>query len=419
MMLTYPIFADWIGCIQCGDTKMPDYLSLLSTGARKVRPSELRELMKIIERPDMVSFAGGIPDPGLFPRAAYDECYRDALSVLNAPRSLQYAATEGYLPLREWIAEQMRSKGLTCTPDNILLTSGSQQGLELIGKLLINKGDRVCTSRPTYLGALQAFTAYEPAFDEVTGGSRDSSAKLLYVVPDFANPSGETMSAPERDALVSRAHRENSIIVEDAAYSSLRFEGADLPPIAALDVSLSGSIDTCRTLYCGTFSKTLSPGVRVGWVCGPRDLIGRLTLLKQGADLHSSTINQIATLGVAKACFEEHVTMLRGVYRARRDAMLIALSRYAPEGTAWTRPEGGLFIWLRLPQKVDASALFEEAVKRGLAFVPGAAFFPDEAERNTMRLSYSLNPEPVIDDGIRRICELISAAGDNGYARAS
>jgi DNA-binding transcriptional MocR family regulator len=377
-----------------------------------MKASEIRELLKLVSRPSMISFAGGIPDQGLLNTGAFQDAYREAFAgPLNAREALQYSTTEGYLPLRQWIAARMSASGVACSPDHILITNGSQQGLDLIGKLLLDPGDKVLTARPTYLGALQSLSAFEPVFAALADPDNraDDPARLIYLVSDFANPDGHTLDLAARQQALARADRLGAIIVEDAAYTDLRYDGEPLPSIAALDQARSGNIEATRTLYCGTFSKTLSPGLRIGWICGPRALIARLTLLKQAADLHTATINQMVMHHVAIACFDAQTTRARAIYRVRRDAMLAALARYAPEGTAWTRPDGGMFIWMTLPPHIDARALLEQAIRADIAFVPGSAFFPDGSGRNTMRLSFSLCDEAMIEVGIFKLCQLIAS----------
>jgi DNA-binding transcriptional MocR family regulator len=390
----------------------------LSARARSVKASEIRELLKLVGRPSMISFAGGIPDPALFSVALFQDAWREAFSGPSIAReALQYSTTEGYPPLRQWLAEHMTKMGVPAEADNILITSGSQQGLDLIGKLLLDKGSTVATHRPTYLGALQAFSAFEPSFSSIDAPQPvgDAAARLLYLVPDFANPTGLTMSRAARRAALEQAQILNAVIVEDAAYTALRYDGEPLPPIAALDAATAGSIEGTRTLYCGTFSKTLSPGLRVGWIAGPKALIRKLAMLKQGADLHTASFNQMVMHQVAMAGFDTQVERIRAVYRTRRDAMLAALDRHAPTGVRWKRPEGGMFIWLELPEHIDAAALLKQAIRRDIAFVPGGAFYPDGTGRNTLRLSFSLSDEAQIEVGIFKLCELI---GQQGMARA-
>ena len=386
----------------------PDYT--ISSRASAMRASEIRELLKLLDRPGMVSFAGGIPDPSLFDLESFRAAYESALSEnVNA---LQYSTSEGYPPLRRWIARRMSHLGVDCTEDDILVTHGSQQGLDLIGKLFLDPGSALITEAPTYLGALQSFSACEPDFTTVCfrdglAETNATAARLIYLVPDFANPSGRTMTLEEREAALELARRTGAVLVEDAAYTDLRYEGERIPAIAALDVAASGSIEQTRTLYCGTFSKTLSPGLRVGWICGPTTLIRRLTLIKQAADLHTATINQQVLYRIAKTGFDAAVNRARTVYASRRNAMLDALRRHAPAGVTWTEPAGGLFIWMSLPDGTDTATLLEKAIEKNVAFVPGTAFFSDRSGKNTMRLSYSLLSEEVMETGLRILCGLM------------
>lgn len=393
----------------------------LSARAGSMKASEIRELLKLVGRPSMISFAGGIPDPALFNVALFQEAWREAFSGPSIAReALQYSTTEGYLPLRQWLATHMAERGVPAGPDNILVTTGSQQALDLIGKLLLDKGNSVLTARPTYLGALQAFSACEPVFAPIdtphpTGAE---APRLLYLVPDFANPTGLTMSRPARLKALDQARALNAVIVEDAAYTALRYDGEPAPAIAALDFAQAGSIEATRTLYCGTFSKTLSPGLRVGWICGPTALIRRLALLKQGADLHTASFNQMVMHRVA-AGFDAQVQHIRSVYRSRRDAMLAALERHAPPGVRWKRPEGGMFIWVELPEHIDAGALLQRAIREDIAFVPGSAFFPDGSGRNTMRLSFSLSDEAQVEIGIFKLMTLVAEQAQGRTVKVS
>lgn len=389
----------------------------LSSRARSIKASEIRELLKLVGKPSMISFAGGIPDPTLLSVGLFQEAWRQVFAGPSIAReALQYSTTEGYLPLRQWIAQHMQQRGVPAGPDNILVTSGSQQALDLIGKLLLDPGSTVVTATPTYLGALQSFSAYEPQFAglDAPQPTGPNAPRLLYLVPDFANPDGATMSKAARHQALDQARALNAVIVEDGAYSALRYDGEDLPPIAALDAARAG-IESSRTLYCGTFSKTLSPGLRVGWVCGPAALIRKLTLLKQGADLHTATTNQMVIHHVASAAYDEQVARARMLYRIRRDAMLAALERHAPSGLRWKKPEGGMFVWLELPAHLDAGALLHQALRQDIAFVPGGAFHPGGAGHNTMRLSFSLCDEAQIEVGIFKLCDLI---GQHGMAKA-
>lgn len=388
-----------------------------------MKASEIRELLKLLDQPDIISFAGGIPDPALFPTEAFRTAFDAALVNGPSAQALQYSVSEGYRPLRDWIAGQMGKIGVPCTADNILITSGSQQALDYLGKLMISPKDTVLLGWPTYLGALGAFNAYEPTYDRLDPlANRDAASfaakadeaggrvKFAYLSVDFANPTGETLDRAAREAVIDLADALDIAVVEDAAYQTLRFDGEAIPPILALEIARKGSIEACRTLYCGSFSKSLAPGLRVGWICAGHEVISRLVLMKQAADLHSSTINQMATDHVARACFDDHVAKLRATYQARRDRLLAALAREMPEGVSWTRPEGGMFVWLTLPPSIDAADLLAQSLAtERVAFVPGRAFFADGSNGNTLRLSFSCANEAAIDEGMKRLGRLIRA----------
>lgn len=401
-----------------------NWTDILATRTRRMKASEIRELLKLLDQPDILSFAGGIPDPALFPKDAFAAAYAEVLASPQGQAALQYSVSEGYRPLRDWIAARMQALGIPCTPDNILITSGSQQALDYLGKLLLSPGDTALVGWPTYLGALGAFNAYEPRYDrldpqanrpaesfatqaEAAGGR----VKFAYLSTDFANPTGQTLDLAARNALLDLADTLDIAVIEDAAYQTLRYDGGPIPPILALDIARKGSIEATRTLYCGSFSKSLAPGLRVGWVCGATEVIRRLVLMKQAADLHSPTINQIVTHRVARDHFDAHVATLRDTYKARRDRMLAALAREMPEGVTWTKPDGGMFIWLTLPPQIDAAQLLATSLQtERVAFVPGRAFFADGSNGNTLRLSFSCADERMIDDGMRRLGQAIRRA---------
>ena len=383
----------------------------------RMKASEIRELLKLLDQPDIISFAGGIPDPDLFPTHAFQDALTDALSPANQAAALQYSVSEGYAPLRDWIADHMGSLGVPCDRDNILITSGSQQALDYLGKLLLSPGDTALLGWPTYLGALGAFNAYEPQYDRLDPGSNRGAAdfaataegnggrvKFAYASVDFANPTGQTLNLSERRAILSLAEELDIAVIEDAAYQALRYDGDAIPPMLALEVADKGSIDACRTLYCGSFSKTLAPGLRVGWVCGATPVISQLVLMKQAADLHSATLNQMAINTVCRQIFDQHTAKLRTVYKTRRDAMLAALETHMPSGLQWTRPEGGMFVWVTLPMGMDGAAVLKHALEtQKVAFVPGQAFYADGSQANTLRLSFSLADEGEIAEGMARL----------------
>ncbi|MEH6831363.1 MAG: PLP-dependent aminotransferase family protein [Sulfitobacter sp.] len=399
-----------------------DWHHIFATRNDRMKASEIRELLKLLDQPDIISFAGGIPDPDLFPAEAFKDAFAAALTPEMQATALQYSVSEGYGPLRDWIVEEMARLGIPCTRDNVLITSGSQQALDYLGKLLLSPGDTALVGWPTYLGALGAFNAYEPRYDRLDPETNRSAAdyaeaagegrvKFAYMSVDFANPTGKTLDAGMRERVIDLADELDIAVIEDAAYQSLRYEGEALAPVLAREIERKGDINACRTIYCGSFSKTLAPGLRVGWVCGAEEVITQLVLLKQAADLHSSTINQMAIATVANTQFDSHVAKIKAAYSVRRDRMLAALSAHMPEGVTWTRPEGGMFIWLELPKHIKSADLLAQSLKsERVAFVPGHAFFADGSGTNTLRLSFSRTDEATIDEGIARLGRLIAAA---------
>ncbi|WP_417248410.1 PLP-dependent aminotransferase family protein [Celeribacter sp.] len=400
---------------------LPD---LFANRTLRMSASEIRELLKLLDQPDIISFAGGIPDPAYFPRDAFAEAMDVALSEQAAGVSLQYSTSEGYTPLRAWIAQHMAGLGVPCSPDNIMITAGSQQALDYLGKLLIDKDDTALVGWPTYLGALGAFNAYEPRFDRLDAADNRAPeeiaeaakaaggrVKFAYVSPDFANPTGVTLDMTERAALLARADALDCALIEDAAYQSLRYEGESLAPFLAMEIEAKGDIEACRTIYLGSFSKTLAPGLRVGWVVAAKPVISQLVLIKQAADLQTATLNQIAVAHVAQAVFDDHVATLRDVYSTRMRAMLDALEEHMPEEVQWTRPEGGMFIWVTLPRGMDGKALLERALKAKVAFVPGGAFYADGSNANTLRLNFSMVTPARIHEGVARLGQVLRAEG--------
>ncbi|MFN3719289.1 MAG: PLP-dependent aminotransferase family protein [Rhizobium rhizophilum] len=396
---------------------------VFATRSSRMRASEIRELLKLLDKPDIISFAGGIPDPALFPEAEFAQSYAALFSDGRAGAALQYSVSEGYLPLRTWLTEEMGRLGIACDVDNIFITSGSQQALDYLGKLFISPGDTALVTWPTYLGALQAFNAYEPTYDQLGLGNRTpesyraaveeqgSSVKFAYLSTDFANPTGQTVSLEERERVLAIADELDIPVIEDAAYQHLRYDGEPIPPILSLDIARSGGIDASRTIYCGSFSKTLAPGLRVGYVVAAKPVIRKLVLMKQAADLHSSTINQMVVAEVARKHFPAQIAKIRAAYVARRNAMLSALERHMPAGTQWTRPEGGMFVWVTLPEGMDGAELLARSVEtEKVAFVPGQAFFADRSGTNTIRLSFSCANEAMIEEGIRRLGRLVGSA---------
>jgi len=399
-----------------------DWETVFATRSKRMRASEIRELLKLLERPDIISFAGGIPDPALFPHAEFQSAYQDIFGGPEANAALQYSVSEGYKPLRTWLVSELAKIGIPCTEDNVFITSGSQQALDYLGKLFISPNDTALVTAPTYLGALQAFNAYEPTYDILSlNGNRTPDSykqaaenaggqvKFAYLSADFSNPTGETVDRAGREKLLADADELNVPIIEDAAYQYLRYNGEAIAPILSMDIARhGGDVEKTRTIYCGSFSKTLAPGLRVGYVVASQSVIRKLVLMKQAADLHSSTINQIAIHRVASTGFDGQVAKLHSVYKHRRDKMLEALAKYMPEGTDWTKPEGGMFIWVTLPKGMDGAALLAASIEsEKVAFVPGKAFFADGTGANTLRLSYSCANDEMIDEGIMRLGRLI------------
>jgi 2-aminoadipate transaminase len=389
---------------------------------QRMTSSVIRELLKLTERPDVISFAGGLPAPEVFPIAEV-ECATQKVLREQGRTALQYAATEGYLPLRELLVRQMARYGIKVKPANVMITSGSQQGLDLIGKLFVNPGDRVLTESPTYLGALQAWSAYQadyltvPVDDhgldvEKLEAQLRGGPKFLYVLPNFQNPAGVTLSLERRRRLIELANHYGAPIVEDDPYGQLRYEGDHLPSLVQIDAALHGCTDggefSGDVLYLSTLSKTLAPGLRVAWVVAPESVISRLVQMKQGADLHSSTFCQMVAYEVAKDGFlDRHVRRIREVYGERRNAMLEALERHFPQEVLWTKPRGGLFLWLTLPAGFDSTELLKQALaEERVAFVPGASFFPRGGGERTCRLNFSYARPDVIDEGIRRLASV-------------
>jgi 2-aminoadipate transaminase len=393
-----------------------------------MRSSVIRELLKLTQKPGIISFAGGLPAPEVFPTQRFAEAAARILKN-QGPQALQYSPTEGYMPLRELIAARMGRYGVKVTPDNILITTGSQQALDLIGKILIDPGDKILTETPTYLGALQAWTAYQAEFVTVPIDAEGiclnkrleealrAGPKFMYILPNFQNPGGVTLSMERRQKLVQIAEHYGIPIVEDDPYGDLRFEGEPLPPLLVLDAQLQSNrrpnangkdIAGGDVIYLGTFSKTLAPGLRLGWITAPTEVIAQCVKVKQGADLHTGTLDQMLAYEVAKDDFiDEHGKVIRRVYRERRDVMLAAMERYFPENVHWTHPQGGLFVWVTFPEGVDTAVLLEKAIENNVAFVPGFAFNPHGGNRNNSRFNFSNATPEQIEIGIQRLGKVL------------
>jgi 2-aminoadipate transaminase len=352
---------------------------------QRMGSSAIRELLKYTEKPDIISFAGGLPAPDVFPVEEFSAACERVLRN-QGPQALQYSTTEGYLPLREMIARHSASYGIKITPENVLITSGSQQALDLLGKILIDPGDRILVESPTYLAAIQAWNAYGAEFISVPvdddGMNTDlleealrAGPKFIYALPNFQNPSGVTLSLERRRVLIELADQYGVPVVEDDPYGQLRYDGDHLPPIVVMDSQFRDDETPCyrgNVIYLSTFSKTLAPGLRLGWVVAPPEVIGKLVQAKQGADLHTATFNQVVAHEVSRGGFlGRHIRLIREVYGKRRDLMLAAMDRHFPPEVNWTHPQGGLFLWGTLPAYMDAKDLLKTCLDKKVAFVPG------------------------------------------------
>lgn len=386
-----------------------------------MKPSVIREILKLTQKSSVISFAGGLPAPHLFPVERLREVADAVLSERGA-EALQYGPTEGYMPLREWVAAQLQAGGSQgVSAQNVQILSGSQQALDLLGKIFLNPGDTVLVAAPTYMGALRAFDAYEPTYlsvptddegmlPDALEAALKTRPKLVYVIPNFDNPTGITMSLERRKLLVDLAARYGVPILEDNPYGELRFEGEALPNLHALAPE--------HVIYCGTFSKIMVPGFRLAWVVAPPEVITLLTRTKQAADLHTATYTQMIAHEVTRDGFmEAQIGQVRAYYRGQRDLMLTALDAYMPEGVRWTRPSGGMFLWATLPEGLNATEIAYEAVKQDVAYVPGETFYTDGTVLNTLRLSYSVATPEEVDTGISRLGRVFAGRLERPLAR--
>ncbi len=396
---------------------------------RKMSSSVIRELLKLTEQPDVISFAGGLPAPEMFPVKEFQEACNQVLSDHGA-QALQYSTTEGYLPLRELIVRHNARFNVKVTTENVLITSGSQQALDFIGRLFINRGDHVVVESPTYVGALQAWNAYGAQYISVESDENGMivdkleealriGPKFIYVLPNFQNPSGATMSMERRQQLIRLADQYGVPIVEDDPYGQLRYDGRHIPSLSTLDSRYRDSGDeySGNVIYLSTFSKLLAPGLRLGWVIAPPQVIRKLVMTKQAADLHTSSFNQHVAYEVAKNGFlDEHVKLIRATYRERRDVMLEMMDEVFPTEMRWAKPLGGMFLWGVLPEGVDAAEVLKTAVERKVAFVPGVAFHSNGSGKNTMRLNFSFSSPDTIREGMTRLgTTLKEALSRNGF----
>lgn len=389
----------------------PDVQRLFSERARAIQSSAIREILKVTERPEVISFAGGLPAPATFP---VDEMQAALTHVLatRGREALQYSTTEGFAPLREWIAARLSTVAAPVSADEVLIVSGSQQGLDLLAKAMIDPGDRVLVETPTYLGALQAFSLFGPEFvpvasdeDGLIPEALDPSmrgAKFLYCLPNFQNPTGRLLAEDRRHRLAQKARELDLLILEDDPYGALSYDGETPPSIRSLAPE--------RTVYMGSFSKVLAPGLRLGYIVAPAALRAKLVQVKQATDLHTATLSQMAVYDVVKDGFlDRHIPTIRSLYRDQCAAMLDALKRHMPEGVRWNSPRGGMFLWAELPAGMDASAVLARAVEQNVAFVPGAPFFAEAPVREALRLAFVTVPPPRIEEGIERLAGVIRA----------
>ncbi|HMR99926.1 MAG TPA: PLP-dependent aminotransferase family protein [Anaerolineales bacterium] len=384
---------------------------------QQMSSSVIRELLKLTEQPEIISFAGGLPAPEVFPLERFREASNTVLENFG-PQSLQYSTTEGHRPLREMIARHISRFSSEVGLDNILITSGSQQALDFIGRLFVNRGDFIVVESPTYLGALQAWNTYGAQYipvrtdehgmivDELEAALR-VGPKFIYVLPNFQNPGGSTLSLERREQLVRIADKYGVPIIEDDPYGQLRYEGEHIPSIVALDSEYrgpNGGHYSGNVIYLSTFSKLLAPGLRLGWVIAPSEVIQKLVMSKQAADLHTSSFNQYVAFEAAKGGFlDEHVKMIRATYKERRDVMVEMMEEMFPAGVTWRKPKGGMFLWSILPEGMDSAEVLKRAIEKKVAFVPGEAFHPIGGGKNTMRLNFSYSSPETIREGITRL----------------
>ncbi|MGZ5201577.1 MAG: aminotransferase-like domain-containing protein [Telluria sp.] len=377
--------------------------------AQQLQASFIREILKITQRPEIISFAGGLPSPATFPVERMKEAF-DKVLTDNGRVALQYGPTDGYAPLREWIANHLSTEGSTIVPEQILMVSGSQQALDLLGKVMIDEGSRVLVETPSYLGALQAFSVYRPEFKSVATdehglvpssiGAVAEGARLLYSLPNFQNPTGRSLSVERRRELVETCARLGLPLIEDDPYGALSYKGEPLPRMVAMNPD--------GVIYMGSFSKVLTPGIRLGYVCAPLPLVRRLELAKQAADLHTAQLTQMVVHEVVKDGFlDRHIPTIRELYGNQCKVMLEALAEHFPAEASWTKPEGGMFIWVTLPKQIDAMKLLDQAIASRVAFVPGAPFYANEPETNTLRLSFVTVPPERIREGVAVLGKLI------------
>lgn len=383
----------------------------------ELRASEIREILKLTQKPEVISFAGGLPAAETFPA---EDLAGVTARVLrdDGPRALQYSPTEGFPSLRQAIADRMNSKlGTSVENSEILITSGSQQGLDFTGKILLDPGDVVLCESPTYLGAINAFKAYEPRFVEVETDDNGMviedlerclkeipNVRFMYVIPDFQNPSGRTWSLERRKGVMELAQRFEIPVIEDSPYAEVRFEGQPVPPLKSLEGNE-------WVVFLGTFSKVFCPGLRLGWLSAAPEIFQKYVLVKQASDLHTSTLGQMQLAAYLEAYgLDRNIQGVIDLYRERRDIMLRMMKEEFPGGITWTTPQGGMFLWVTLPEQLDAKVLLEQCLKEDVAFVPGSPFFPNGGHENTLRMNYSTSSPERIEEGVKRMAMVLRKA---------
>ena len=370
----------------------------------KIPRSFVREILKVADEPDIISFAGGLPNPDTFPLKEFAESTSSILENSGA-EALQYSTTEGYEPLRRLVSDRYAKNGLSIDPENILITNGSQQGLDLVAKVFLNHGDKVLVEKPTYLAALQAFGLFEPEFkslpllndgidlDVFRSMLEEDNPKLFYSIPNFQNPTGISYSLEKRKIIGELLNQNETILVEDNPYGEIRFMGKNLPPIKTF---------TDNSILLGSFSKVVAPGIRLGWIVAEDETMHHLVTAKQASDLHSNFFSQmIVHHYLTKYDVEDHLTMIREMYKGQRDFMIKMIRQYFPDGVKYTEPEGGMFLWVTLPGEMHAMELFEKTMEDNVAFVPGEAFYSEDPQKNTLRLNFSNSNNTKIEEGIK------------------
>lgn len=401
-----------------------NYESLISKSCKNIPSSFIREILAVSEQPEFISFAGGLPNPTCFPVEQMKQAFIEVMNHEGA-NTLQYSGSQGYYPLRQWICERYNRKySLSISPEDILITNGSQQALDLIGKLLLNPGDPLMMEKPSYLGAIQAFSAYRPEFHQITltpsgidlneleDTVLKTGSRVLYGIPNFQNPTGITYSAETRENLAILLDWHGILLIEDDPYGEIRFEGEFQTPVFVSNPD--------HTIWCGSFSKMISPGLRTGWICAPKELMPHLLRIKQAADLHTNNVVQrIIHRFLTDNNLEEHLCMVRSAYKIQKDCMIASISKYFPDEVRYTNPEGGMFIWATLPDSLNSEELIKSAIQEKVVFVPGKSFYTtDEGHRN-MRLNYSNSSEEMIKEGIKRLGGIIKKSLEKTLISAS